>query len=75
MCRQSLLRLDNFLTIHYYHKVLEIEDSAQPIPDQYMHIWSSNSVAANAAYNLKIIYENSGNLQLARSITIKYLSV
>ena len=60
------LRLYHLAT-PYYKKVLEISDSNQINPDE--------DLKCEAAYNLSLIYRESGNLTLVEYLVDKYLSV
>ena len=53
--------------IHYYKKVLSIEPPIQDDPNF--------NLQKEAAFNLSLIYKNSGSEELARQVRYKYIVV
>ena len=53
--------------MHYYKKVLETEP---PLPDD-----QSFDLRREAAFNLSLMYKNSGTYDLARTIIDKYIVI
>jgi len=57
------------LGVPYYEKVLELSEETSKDAD------TKEAFTTDAAYNLQLIYSMAGNLELARRITEKYLSI
>ncbi|KAK8813354.1 hypothetical protein WA158_002946 [Blastocystis sp. Blastoise] len=63
------------IAMQYYHKVLEIEDQSQPIPTDYITIWNTYTPVTEAAYNLSLLYRESGSNEIANQIIMKYIQI
>jgi general transcription factor 3C polypeptide 3 (transcription factor C subunit 4) len=56
------------LGVPYYDKVLELSEETKNVD-------AKEAFTTDAAYNLQLIHSMAGNLELARRITEKYLSI